>query len=139
MRKYNPYVGLPFEPCGTKRSGLDCLGLYRLVALEVHRINTPDYSRVYEHARKGGKDFDYTKLVDFAEEHLGTWTKVEAEEESDAILMRIYGHPLHVGMVVNAKKKLMLHIERGCNSIIESYNSVIWEKRVLGFYRWSPR
>ena len=32
----------------------------------------------------------------------------------------------------------MLHVLRGCNSVIESYNNPMWKKRIFGFVRRIP-
>lgn len=59
------------------------------------------------------------------------------EKEGDVILLRIKGLPWHIGVV--AGKNKMLHVERGAESVIEPYNGLKWNKRIIGFYRYLPR
>jgi hypothetical protein len=63
------------------------------------------------------------------------WTEVPAGEErtSDALLMSLAGMPRHIGVVVG--NGLVLHIERGAGSLIESYHSMRLRRRVVGFFR----
>ncbi len=134
MRQFQKYVGWQFKAGGDSPSGIDCLNLYRIVAKNEFNLDTPDYRGHYH--RLGG-DFDYRgDLPNFAHANLNKWQEHQVPMVSDAILFRVRGHPLHVGMVIDTKQKLMLHIEEGCDSIIESYDGLIWSKRRLGFYRW---
>lgn len=134
--RFRKYIGWPFLPCGQDKNGIDCLSLYRLVAKREFNLDTPDYHSEYGQSLHEG-EFDYKHdLPRFAHSNLGKWLKVDTPIISDAILLRIYGHPLHVGMVVSNRKE-MLHIERGCDSVIERYDNMLWRDRIVGFYRWA--
>lgn len=52
----------------------------------------------------------------------------------DVIVLRLLGHPMHVGVVLGDRQ--MLHIEEGIDSAIESYAGPRWQHRVFGFFRY---
>ena len=125
------YVGLPFKEGGRDRSGLDCYGLLRLVINEQFGGSVPEYEGI---AYQPGEDHDL--LVTLMDERIRLWIPVARgnERPGDGILLRVMGRPIHVGIVVTTD--LMLHIEKNCDSILESCGTGSrWDRRVLGFYR----
>ena len=124
------YIGLPFQDHGRDRSGLDCCGLVRLVMSEQFGIALPSYVHEYQRTTQ------VEKIGDLVEREASHWTPVAAEREicGDAIVLRVRGRPMHVGVVLGDRQ--MLHIEHGINSVIESYAGLRWAERVSGFYRY---
>ena len=124
------YIGLPFRDHGRDRLGLDCWGLVRLVLAEQFGIALPSYAHEYQRTTQA------EKIGALIGREACKWRPVTAgsEECGDAIVLRVRGMPMHVGLVVGDQQ--MLHIEQGINSVIERYNGPRWADRVAGFYRY---
>jgi cell wall-associated NlpC family hydrolase len=128
------YVGLPFAEHGRDRSGVDCYGLLRLVAAEEHGIALPSYAEGYA---------TVTDLREIPALVAGgierEWGQVDPgqEREGDAVLLRVLGQPLHVGIVLTPPR--FLHVMKGIDACVEDYRSAVWTRRVLGFYRHRSR
>lgn len=125
------YVGLPWRGKGRDREGLDCYGILRLVLAERFAVALPSHDGVgFE---TGG---DCTDLAAFLEAEAKAWRPLaldEAPRAGDGVLLRVRGHPIHVGVVV--APGWMLHIEHGIDSVVERYDGPRWAKRVIAIYR----
>lgn len=123
------YVGLPFEERGRGPCAYDCWGLFRLVHREQLGIELPSFADDYATVE------DRQALADLLDGNMSPWREVEpgAERPGDGLLMRMAGSPSHVGVV--AGRGLVLHIERGAGSVIESYRESRLRRRVVGFFR----
>lgn len=123
------YVGLPWLERGRDCTGIDCWGLLALFYRDVFGIDLPSFSDDYQTVA------DHAAVADLMNGNMSAWREVEAGTErfGDGVLMSIGGAPAHVGIVV--KPGLVLHIERGTGSIIESYYGARLKRRVLGFFR----
>jgi len=124
------YIGLPWALGGRGEAGLDCWGLVRLVlgrefGVELASYDGLDWRR---------PDHSATAATLTAAE-LGDWSAVEAswERPADVIMLRIAGHPLHVGVIAGGG--YMLHIQLGIETCLERYDGIAWRDRVCGFYR----
>lgn len=128
------YVGLPYRLGGRTPNGIDCWGLVLLVWREVFGIEGPGMDGV---TWRPGEPRDAVRSVaDTMAATAAGFAPVPAgqEQAGDAILIRMRGHPLHCAVVV--EPGLMLHAVEGADSAVERYRSIMWEKRVLGFYRY---
>lgn len=126
------YVGLPYVPGGRSRAGVDCWGLLTLVWNEQFGVPLPEYE---------GRRWDRGPIEGLAEDagrYASQFIEVPPGEErlGDGLLLRLIGHPLHVGLVVAPGK--MLHGYIGSDSCVEEYRSWRWAKRIQGFYRYAP-
>lgn len=123
------YIGLPFRDHGRDRSGLDCWGLVRLVMGEQSGIALPSFATEYKHTS------DADAIGGIVDRESGKWQRVAAGQErcGDVVVLRLFGRPLHVGIVLG--DGAMLHIETGINSAIERYTGPRWQSRICGFYR----
>lgn len=83
----------------------------------------------------GAKSFARRMIEGGAEGFAARFAAVAAgaEQEGDLILMRVRGHPIHVGVVTAPGE--MLHIVRGADACREDYRGRVWAQRVVGFYR----
>lgn len=127
------YVGIPYVKHGRTREGCDCWGLLCLIWREQLGGALPEYEGVdwyrgQQPAVIGTDALAYAAKFDEVppgEEQLG-----------DAILMRMRGHPFHVGLVLTPG--LMVHTHEEADSVIERYRVMTWEKRISAFYRLKP-
>jgi len=127
----NEYVGLPWKELGRDRDGIDCWGLFRLVLKEQFQCDLPSYDGIGFVSGSGRETEE--KLGSFMTGELNAWRRVEEGRAGDGVLLRIKGHPIHVGVVI--AQGSMLHIDRAIDSVIESYDSLQWKRRFLGTYR----
>lgn len=127
------YVGLPYAPGGRDRAGIDCWGLYALIMREQLGMELPPYEGPTWGSGGSGRGIRAA-----AEEYARQFTAIEERDAQvgDAILLRTFGMPIHLGMVVG--RGLMLHAEEYQNSVIARYNSPQWASRIVSFYRWTP-
>lgn len=58
----------------------------------------------------------------------------EPEKLGDGVLLRMRGHPFHVGLVLSPG--WMLHTNEAAGSAIESFRSMQWANRITGIYRF---
>lgn len=138
----SPYVGLPFVDHGRDRGGLDCWGLYRLILKEVAGVDLPSFGEAYADANTDGDGIAkaisaelpaWKMIAERRATGLAYAVQGQRERPLDGLLIRMMGRPVHVGVVV--LPGLMLHIERGINSVCEPYTGWAWNKRILGIYR----
>lgn len=124
------YIGLPFRDHGRDRAGLDCWGLVRLVCAEQFGFALPSFATEYDRAT------DIKRISRLIARETRAWREIPrgGEKLGDVAVLRLSGHPLHVGLVLGDMQ--MLHIERGIDSAIEKYSGPRWADRLYGFYRY---
>lgn len=126
------YVGLPYVPGGRERApGLDCWGLVCLVWRERFGIESPRFEQVWWEAHSDNAAI--AAVIEANKRSRYQEVAPGAEQAGDAILMRMAGYPVHVGLVV--APGVMLHTHRNVDSCVERYAGFPWSRRVLGFYR----
>lgn len=126
------YIGLPYREKGRDRTGLDCWGLVRYVLHEERGLTLPSYTE------------DYATSQDTHEiealmrgEIVSHWTTIAVADAQpfDGIVLRMLGHPIHFGLVV--APPYFMHALRGAGTVLERWDSLMWQKRVLGAARWN--
>lgn len=128
------YINIPFAERGSSHNGCNCWGLVILWKKEQMGEILPTYDEFYLDT----EDRAAAELIKEVKDEPQWLPLLPGEEkEGDVILLRIKGLPWHVGVV--AGKNKMLHVERGAESVIEPYNGLKWNKRIIGFYRYLPR
>jgi cell wall-associated NlpC family hydrolase len=125
------YVGIPYKVGGADYHGCDCLGLIALAMREQFGWELPPYSGAHWHHGQSAE-----LVGGDAATYASRYRTVEAglERTGDVILIRMRGHPLHVGLVIKAG--FMLHCHEDADACVEPYRTPMWEKRILGFYRY---
>ena len=125
------YVGLPYAVGGRDRSGVDCFGLCLLVWRERFGLDVPLYGGVTWEVANSAAVGDL-----IAGEVRAGWDPVAPGDErpGDAVLMRMRGHPIHVGVVV--AEGLMLHCHDRADAAVEDFRTLQWSRRILGFHRY---
>lgn len=134
---YNDYVGLPFKEGGRDNGEYDCWGLVRAVLSEQVNIQLPRLDNL-----RFNKNTDRRKLIreinDYANAIDG-WRQLTLDGNYDTydICWLRNGGPIHWGVMVS--NKLFLHVERGCDSVIERIDSPQWHNKVRGMFRHESR
>lgn len=125
------YIGIPFKTGGTDRNGLDCWGLINLVWKEQFGRSLPDYNGM--HWSRGSSP---AAVSEGAASYSQLFRKIAKGEEQpgDGILFRMIGHPIHIALVV--APGWMLHIEEDTDSLVDRYQTLQWERRIIDFYRY---
>lgn len=116
------YIGLPYQTRG-------CWELVRLFYLEEMGIELPSYAD--EYAKLTHDEQQEIAVLIRAER--SDWQEVTDPHCGDVILLRIFGEPSHIGVVLGEGK--MLHVFRDSTSCIESYLGPKWAPRVDSFWR----
>jgi cell wall-associated NlpC family hydrolase len=140
-----PYVGLPYRTFGRERDGIDCWGLFRLVARDRRQLMLPEYAGGYQGTGQqdaadlkrlieGGQS-DWREIARRGAEDPLTWFKAmeRAAEEADALLISFWGHPVHVAYYV--QPGLALHVLDGAMTTQLRYRDAEWRNKVVGIYR----
>lgn len=122
-------IGIPYKSGGRdKEGGVDCWGLVRLVYEQTFNISLPTLSSTYTDATDGAQ----------AEEALlrnrEGWGSVVVPQIGDVILFNIAGRASHVGVYIGSNE--FIHAMEGKDVRIERLTSPMWEKRVVGFFKY---
>jgi len=120
------YIGIPYLYGGSSREGADCWGLVRLVQREVFGREIDDYPH------GGGTLAKLSAEVQDAKP-LVPVDKTGDPKPGDLVLLRIFGFPTHVGVVVG--DGAMLHTLGKHAAVLEQYDGLRWSERIEGFYR----
>lgn len=126
------YVGIPFADGGRDRSGCDCWGLVRLVLAD-HGIEVPSYGEISAQNLLG-----IARKVRGSVSH-GVWRDVTAEPRQalDCVVMRHLSSAqemaVHIGILVSPS--LLLHTEKGCDSVQVPLDHLSVRTRILSFQR----
>lgn len=124
------YVGAPYADDGDPPKSFNCWQLFAYVARTERGIDLPDYNGPVWAGKTG-----LTAMRREAEAFAARFAPVARgeEREGDAVLLRLRGAPIHIGMVV--AKGFMLHVNSGVDACIERYFDPLWRHRIVGFYR----
>ena len=129
MISVSDYIGIPYRDKGRSRDGVDCYGLLQLWMSERNGIELPDYLEVYTSSS------DRESVAGAIEQNKVGWTPVAQPEFGDALLFRILGHPMHVGIKLHGDD--FLHAFQNCDTCIERLSGLAWSRRLVGAYRWA--
>jgi len=124
----NNYVGIPFKYKGRTEDGLDCWGLARLIYINEYDITLPSFSSEYE-------DADYDRISDLIAQYREGWEQIESPVEGSLVLFRVMGEETHVGVAISETH--FIHAREGYDSAIESFESIYWKKRIVGYFKYS--
>lgn len=125
------YCQVPFVAGGRDPSGWDCYGLVWYIGKQHFGLELPSYKGQYD------TDFNFDAIGELVEnEKTYEWSNIEDGQEvpGDLVLMRMRGHPVHVGLVVD--KNYMIHVLKRNGTVVQNYTGVLWKKRLMGFWRY---
>ena len=126
----NEYVGIPFIMKGRSRAGADCWGLVRIVLAEHYEVFVPSLSVFYDDLSTA----TIVPLVGVMQESRN-FTKVDAPQEGDIVLMTFFGQPCHVGICIDADHVLHSDPLGRSSSRVERLASPRISTRIEGYYR----
>lgn len=134
MTWWNKYLPCPFKEKGRSLDGFDCWGLFKHIYKNDHpdQIILPGYEELYDNTNQREELSDV--IFDQTQKH---WVEYDAGNEFDAIILRMRGVPMHVGIVT--KPGFMLHCVQGVGTVHETYDGTRWKNKVLGFYRYEKK
>lgn len=125
MSWWAKWVGKEFVTGGRGPEAYDCYGLVREVERLEFGIELPEY-RAYDNA------FDHEQTVPlFArgiEQVKSQIIERDDARDGDLVFMRYKGRVAHIGVFVEPNR--VLHIDRGCNSVVEVIDSPMLRLRV---------
>ena len=125
--KLSNYIGLPYADKG-RGPAYDCIGFIRHVYQAECGIELPNFLSTYQSSE------DRDSVANAVEDQMPKWDKVDHPRPLDVILFNILGYPIHVGLYLTESD--FLHCYRNTNSCIERLDSVTWNRRINGIYRW---
>ena len=124
----NKYVGIPYRDNGRDLDGMDCWGLARYVYNKEFNITLPSFSEDYD-------GNDSLRIQELIAQYKEGWESVEEPKSGDLVLLRVLGTQSHVGIIT--EYPYFLHAREGHESSIERLDSSMWEKRVVGIFRYT--
>ena len=128
------YLGIPFQEKGRTRTGLDCYGLVRLVFHEQLGIELPSYAEDY------ATTTDAVEIAALFQGELASqWHEIPLAQAQlfDVVILRILGEPIHFALVLDPP--YFLHVFRGTDVTVERWDSLTWQKRLVGVVRFEDR
>lgn len=129
MRSIDKYIGIPYKSRGRGES-LDCWGLVRCIYKDEFNITLPNLDG-YDDSENGEQVQNVVETESFK-----NWTKIVSPLPFSVVVFRMGRHCSHVGVMLDAVH--FLHALKNRNSCVERIDKAQWEKRVDGFYRWTP-
>ena len=120
------YIGIPYKDKGKDFEGLDCFGMVQLYYKLEKNVILPEY--LYSSSMN---DNSVALAISVNKK---TWESVSIPDKDDIIVFNIKGLPLHTGIYLGDGD--FLHSFGGTDTCIESLDSLRWNKRIEGFYRW---
>lgn len=122
----NLAIGVPFIDKGKDFSGFFCWGVVLSAYQKVFGIEIPDPDVSAMDSEEAAKHFNL---------HCQSWIEINKgkEKPGDVVLFRIGRFIAHAGLVV--KPGLMLHVDEGIDTCVESYYAGEWKLKLAGIYR----
>jgi probable lipoprotein NlpC len=121
------YSGLKFGDRGRGPTEFDCWGLVKWVYQNELGIGLPDYL-TYDTVTN---DVEVGRTVEAG--RLDGWIQASIPQAFDVVMFKIYGKPLHVGLVATPQR--FLHAPEEDYSRVEYLTDRHWKNRIEGFYR----
>lgn len=111
------YVGIPYVEYGRDRNGVDCYGLLVLFYKEQYNIDLPTYETEQDIVKEGEEN----------------WCEVDKPRTGDAVLLRQFRVPTHVGVMCDDWH--FLHCEDGIGVVRQRIDDPKWCRRIVKYYR----
>jgi len=125
----NKYIGIPFKERGRDFNGVDCWGLVRLIYKNEFNITLPSFVDDYTTTD------DTSRLEELIAQYREGWDEITALESGAVILFKLLGSESHIAVAINDKQ--FIHISENSTSVVESIDSVLWRKRIVGYFKYN--
>jgi len=122
------YIGIPYKPKGRSMMGVDCMGLVYLFYRDALGMEIPSYAVDYSSSE------DRVSVAGAIMDNLPNWRKVSKPMFGDLLVFNILGLPVHVGVYLGNGD--FLHGFMRTQSCIERLDSITWDRRLNGVFRW---
>jgi len=119
-------IGVPYKKNGRDMTGLDCLGLVKVID-NWRGVITPDYDSPEEY-----------NLIDQIIKEEKEEVSVELSEPEPFCKVTFcirYPYVTHIGVVLEDCRRF-IHILRKQNVAVERLDNILWQKRIRGFHKW---
>jgi len=123
------YITVPFKEKGRSKNGWDCWGVAYVMYKEFLNINLPLY--LDDYVSTSEKDV-LGILIEGQLEAM--WQEVEKPAPFDIVNIRLQGRPMHIGVYIGSGR--FIHALEKNGTVIERIDSIIWENRIVGYYRY---
>lgn len=125
----NQYIGVPYKSRGRDFKGADCYGILCLVYEHEMGVMLPEHE--YCNATKPREN----KQV--FQEGKEVWQEIPREEVKplDVVSFNVTGVEAHIGIIIDPKSGIFLHTLSQHDSGLGRLDSLMWDKRIAGFYR----
>ena len=124
-------IGIPFKNGGRDRSGADCWGLV-MITFQEFGVTVPDFKI---------SCFDTDVINSQVDIERQDWRPVRIPEVPCLVVMRIDPNlPMacnHLGVYVGSGR--FIHTLKKQNSVMERINHPYYQRKIEGFYVFSPR
>lgn len=124
------YIGARYEDSGEPPKSFNCWQLFAHIQRCERGVVLPDYDGPVWSGRGA-----LAAMQDAAETFAARFSEIEAgsEREGDAVLLRLAGAPIHIGLIV--APGWMLHVNKDIDGCVEDLSQPHWRNRIVGFYR----
>lgn len=122
-------IGVPFLKKGRDMSGWDCWGAVRFGLLNGFGVEVPSFTEDYTTSddRESVSALITRESIDWPE------VPLSEAQPGDVLILRVLGQPWHCGLVV--EPPYFIHAGRSVGTVRTRWDSLLWEKRILGVHR----
>lgn len=131
---WQKYEKALFEERGRGPDKFDCWGLVREIYKNDHpkKIELPSFNEYYDTTTAPDDKRKIASAIQYQSDK--NWIETNNPQPFDVIVLKISGYPMHVGIVI--RKGIMIHCTNGIGVAIEKYNSMRWDNKIIGFFRY---
>lgn len=121
---YDSLLGIKYKKNGRTIEGLNCLGLVNLIHILQDKEFPIDQLPSEE-------ELIYKLVI----EEQKLFQKIEIPEKDCIVLFKFIPKKFHVGCIMEDTSKF-IHIIENRNVTIDSLESPIWKRLLIGYYKW---
>lgn len=127
---YSKYIGTEWKSGGREvGSYLDCWGIVWAIYNNEYEIYLPKL----EHIAIGNGTRETTEAIESVFPQIyKSFEAAESPKEGSVIMMRMAGHPIHIGVAISDNR--MIHSIQNAGCVVENFKQKVWEHRIEGFY-----
>lgn len=131
LRVAGAYVGVPYVLRGRDPGGWDCWGCLRFGRKALFGKDSPCVSDAYDLAEAASPARLAAHMEGLVAQSISLWRPCAAQA-SAAVLLKVFGRPAHVGLLLDDMN--FLHAQIGCETVISRLDEPMWAQRLLGCF-----